>query len=166
MVGTLLLSLLALAAAGHLVFVARKLWMVRSEAADAWTHRDEVDAIDTGGLDEAAFKRAYFRAHGPRGALHVYAGVVLAAVLTGPALAILGQIWALFWRLAGEPRAYAPGNLIWQFFLYFSLIAFWVVVAHAVVRRYHRSRPRGLRVEIVRERMRTSDTTETAAPPS
>ena len=112
---------------------------------------------------EAAFKRAYFRAYGPRGALHFYAGAGIALVLTFPALAIAGEVWELFWRLSGEPRAYAPNSLIWQFFLFFTAPAFWAVITHAALRRYHRNRPRELRKEIAREK---ADALTTSTNPS
>src|SRR5690606_11963855 len=116
--------------------------------------RREAGASDIEGLDERAFQRAYFRAFGPRGALHAYAGAALAALASAPALIVLGAAWRIGWRLSGEPELFKQGSLIWQFYLFFGLIAVWAITAGFVMQHYHRNRPRELRYELARERDR------------
>ena len=83
MFGKLLIVGVVLLAAGLLARLAQRVVRIRKEAGEAWAGRDPDDPA-LAGLDEAAFRRAYFRAHGPRGALHLTAGVVAAVVLTAP----------------------------------------------------------------------------------
>lgn len=154
MVANLLFLALALAVAVNFAALVYKLQLVLRESAEAWGEHREANAAELEGLDEAAFRRAYFRAHGPMGAIHGYVGLVLAALVTYPALALYGALWRLGWRLAGEPIMFQPGLLLWQFYLFFALIASWALVAGAVMRRYHRNRPRELRLELARERER------------
>jgi hypothetical protein len=153
---TLLFLAVGFAVAVNFGSVAYKVWLVRRESAGAWLERRETVASELEGLDEQAFRRAYFRAYGPLGAIHAYIGLALAALVTWPALTIFGALWRFGWGLAGEPFSFQPGLLMWQFFLFFALIASWALVAGAVMRRYHRHRPRELKFEIARERDRAA----------
>ncbi|NIR61396.1 MAG: hypothetical protein GWO02_18820 [Gammaproteobacteria bacterium] len=71
-----------------------------------------------------------------------------------PVLIVLRALWRLGWRLSGEPPMFAEGLLMWQFYLFFGLIACWALIAGLVMQRYHRNRPRELRYELARERDR------------
>jgi hypothetical protein len=138
---------------GSLVY---KIWLVRRESGEAWRERQEQNASELDGLDEPAYRRAYFRAYGPLGSIHAYVALALAALLTPPALIAYGAAWRLGWRLAGSPATFQPGYLVWQFYLFFALIASWAVVAGVVMRRHHRHRARELKYELARERERAS----------
>jgi hypothetical protein len=159
--GALLIIGACLLAAGLLARLAWRVARIRAEAAEAWAARETGDPA-LAGLDEAAFRRAYFRAHGPRGALHLAAGVVAAAALTVPALLALDAAWRLFWTLSDKPALYEPGLLIWQFYLFFGLIACWVGVAALAMRRYHANPVRNLPHALARERLRKIDTASSA----
>jgi hypothetical protein len=154
LIGNLLIATLVVGLVVHAVFVAYKARFVLREADEVWlAYRDE-NAREIEGLDELGFRRAYFRAHGPLGMLHAYAGLALAAILTVPALLLLGGVWEGLWRVTGKSVNFRPGELMWQAYLFFALIITWVAVAGGVMRRYHRHRPRALRYELARERER------------
>ena len=170
MVAGLLFAGLGIALALNAASLAFKLWQTRSESAAAWEERAGEASAQVDGLDERAFRRAYYRAYGPRGSVHALAALAVAAALTAPALLALGGLWRLGWDLAGQPPMYDPGTLIWMFFLFFGLIAAWTSVAAIAMQRYHRNRPRELAFELARERDRAAranappDASRDAAP--
>ncbi|MGD2133521.1 MAG: hypothetical protein PVI23_12070 [Maricaulaceae bacterium] len=133
-----------------------KLWRVREDGGEAWTEHREDRPESVAGLDEAAFRRAYYRAYGPRGGVHAFVAILGAALVTWPALTLLGAAWRFAWRLADQPIMWDPGRLIWMFYLFFGLIACWILVAVATARHYHRNRPLDLPHELARERERAS----------
>jgi hypothetical protein len=152
---TLLYTAVVLAVAANFAAMVFKIVSVLRESARAWAERRDESSPEIDGLSESAFRRAWFRAHGPMGAIHGYIGLGLAALVTAPALLILGGLWRLGWRLADYPPQFREGLLTWQFYLFFGMIAIWALIAGAVMHRYHKHRPRELRFELARERERT-----------
>ena len=119
--------------------IAAELW-----ASGAWS--DEVGApphiADT--VTEPAFRRAFLAVHGPRGALYAGAAALAVAAATPVALTVLPAVWRAGWTAAGRPQPFEPGLIVWQFYLFFGLIALWVGVAALVLRTYHSRRPRSV----------------------
>lgn len=159
MIGYVLYAGVAAAVAAYLGSGAYKLWMVLKDAGPAWTDHVEEYAqsaeVQSGGqtaLSQNAFTRAYYRAYGPRGVVHGVLGLAASAAVTYPALYVLGRVWRFGWKLNGSPLMYSEGLLLWQFFLFFSMIIIWVSIGTVVARRYHANRPRGLKYELARER--------------
>ena len=150
-----------------------KAWRIRVEAREEWANRLAGGEPPLDGVDEALFRRVYVRAYGPTGAMHGVVALLGAAVLTVPALVLLGAGWRIVWRLTGELQTYAEGQLIWQFYIFFGLIISWVIVAALVMRRHHANRPREFRQELLlevdrarsRERVEAGDDAVGAAGP-
>jgi len=154
-IGYILFIGVGLAVTANIAAAGYKLWSVLKDAGEAWaTHVEARGASgdSEGVVSEDVFRRAYYRAYGPRGSMHAIIGLAAAAAVTYPALLALGLAWRLVWELNGSPIIYSEGLLPWQFYLFFTIIAIWVLIANVVARRYHRNRPRGFKVELARER--------------
>jgi len=52
------------------------------------------------------------------------------------------------YNLSGQNRVIEPGFLVWQFFLFFGIIAVWVSIAYLAARHYHRSETGNLQFEM------------------
>ena len=103
-------------------------------------------------LSKDAYVRAYKKVNAPRAVLYLAATIAVIAAMTIPALALInGGLWT-FWLLTEKSRDFEPGYLVWQFFIYFSLVAIWVIVALLAARRYHSKSPGLLRDQIIEER--------------
>jgi len=72
------------------------------------------------------------------------------AILVATPVAMLGFERGLnfIYNLSGQSRVIEPGYLVWQFFLFFGMIAVWVSIAYFVAKRYHRKAPGNLQYEI------------------
>ncbi|MEP4052741.1 MAG: hypothetical protein ABJN22_10900 [Litorimonas sp.] len=99
-------------------------------------------------VNRETYEQIYGRVHGPRGPLHV-AGAMLAILVVTP-IAMLGFEAGLnlIYNLSGQSRVIEPGYLVWQFFLFFGMIAVWVSIAYLAARRYHRTAPGSLQFEM------------------
>ena len=99
-------------------------------------------------MDRETYEQIYHRVYSPRGPLHV-AGAMLAILIATP-IAMLGFEAGLnlMYNLSGQSRVIEPGYLVWQFFLFFGMIAVWVGIAYLAARRYHRTAPGSLQFEM------------------
>lgn len=133
-----------------LVFGARAFLSWRQVRNDARTDFDYKHAkgMVPDSLDRENYEQIYRRVYGPRGPLHV-AGALLAILMITP-LAMWGFEAGLNWvyNLSGQSRVIEPGYLVWQFFLFFGMIAVWVTIAYTAAKRYHRNAPGSLQFEI------------------
>ena len=50
--------------------------------------------------------------------------------------------------VTAQSRVIEPGYLVWQFFLFFGMIAVWVAIAYLAARSYHRTAPGNLQYEL------------------
>lgn len=125
-------------------------WLqTRAEAARLWRERAEADLrpqLEAAG--RPASLRAYQRAYGPRGQLYALAGLAAAALVSAPALTALHGVWRLGWLASGRPEGFAPGLLLYQFYLFFGLILCWVGVGALCARLFHARRPAGFAAEL------------------
>ena len=99
-------------------------------------------------MNRETYEQIYRHVYGPRGPLHV-AGAMLAILIATP-IAMLGFEAGLnlMYNLSGQSRVIEPGYLVWQFFLFFGMIAVWVGIAYLAARRYHRTAPGSLQFEM------------------
>lgn len=99
-------------------------------------------------MTRETYEHIYRRVYNPRGPLHV-AGAMLAILIATP-IAMMGFEAALnfIYNLSGQSRKIEPGYLVWQFFLFFGIIAVWVSIAYLAARRYHRKAPGSLQFEM------------------
>ncbi len=136
-----------------LVFVAnagRRVWEALRDADSEWAWRREQGDAHALSLSQAQFRRAYFRAHGPRGQLYALGVGVACAIVATPALVLLAAVWRVGWIAGGRARDFGEGTLIWMFFMFFGLIAVWTGVSALAARRFHSRRPADLDEEIAR----------------
>lgn len=141
---------LVLMGALALIFGLRAALAWRSVRVDA---REDYDYKQANGmvpdaLDRETYEAIYRRVHSPRGPLHV-AGAMLAILIATPiAMFIFEAVLNLFYNASGQSRVIEPGFLVWQFFLFFGMIAVWVSLAYLAARRYHRTTPGSLQYEM------------------
>lgn len=109
---------------------------------DDFKYRSEQNMLPSNLTDESDYVDAYKRAHGPAGTLHIAGALLSAALLTYPLLGALVFIFEHGWRAAGQPRAYEPGYLVWQFMLFAGVIIFYAFIAWLTARLYYRKEPR------------------------
>lgn len=133
-----------------LIFGIRTLlgWQqVRSDARADYDYK-QANGMIPDSLDRESYEQIYRRVYGPRGPLHVAAAMLAILVLTP--LAMWGFEAGLNWiyNLSGQSRVIEPGYLVWQFFLFFGMIAVWVAIAYHAAKRYHRTAPGSLQFEI------------------
>jgi len=102
-------------------------------------------------VSREGYIRAYKRFHNPRSALYVAGTIAAIILLTWPAMGVISFILEQAWQLSGRSRIIEPGFLVWQFFIFFGIIATWVSIASTGARRFHRRAPISFRDEILRE---------------
>ena len=120
----------------------------KRDAGAAWRDLQAGDAKAAGKLGETDFRRLYMRVHGPRGALYLFAALAAVLVVSPLALALLSGVWRGIWHVSGRPEYFAEGYLLWQFYMFFGLVASWVWVSAVVARRYHQNAPLSLDDEL------------------
>jgi hypothetical protein len=133
-----------------LIFGVRTFMGWRQVQSDARADYDykQANGMVPDSLDRESYEQIYRRVYGPRGPLHV-AGAMLAILVMTP-IAMFGFEALLNWiyNLSGQNRVIEPGYLVWQFFLFFGMIAVWVTIAYHAAKRYHRRAPGSLQYEI------------------
>jgi|GEM_PF-1984181 len=137
------------------VFFGLKAWFgyrhLERDAAADWDYLVAENMQDLR-LTKPAYMRAYQKVHAPRAALYLALAIATIGLITVPAFALINATLWGFWLLMEKSRDYEPGYLVWQFFIFFGLIALWVSVALLYARRYHRRAPGLLRDQLMRER--------------
>jgi len=105
-------------------------------------------------IDRAGYVKAYRRFYAPRRELYTGLGVLAAAALTPPAIWLFELVGTEVWKLAGRPYDSGPGpsTLVWQFMVFFVVIAFWGIVFYITAQLYHKRKPNSLRDELAKER--------------
>jgi len=141
---------LVLMAALALIFGVRTLlgWQqVRRDARDDYVYK-QANGMVPDSLDRDNYEQIYRRVYGPRGPIHV-AGAMLAILIATP-IAMIGFEAGLnlIYNLSGQNRVIEPGYLVWQFFLFFGMIAVWVTIAYYAAKHYHSKAPGSLQFEI------------------
>lgn len=102
------------------------------------------------GLSQDEYSDIYMRVFGPRAQTHIFIGFVGVLIATPIAMFALEQGLNFIYNVTGQSRVIEPGFLVWQFFIFFGLLATWVAVAYAVARRYHSRAPGSLQFELDR----------------
>lgn len=97
------------------------------------------------------FIRAYRRFYAPRKDKYRGIGIVAATVLTVPGIRLFEYVSERIWVMAGKPYEFGPSTLLWQFMLFFALIAFWGLIFLVVAQIYHKRAPVTFRDELIKE---------------
>jgi len=103
-------------------------------------------------MTKVAYVRAFKKVHAPRAAMYIAVTIAVIALITIPAFALINATLWGFWILMEKSQDYEPGYLVWQFFIFFGLMALWVGVALIAARRYHSRAPGLMRDQIMKER--------------
>jgi hypothetical protein len=120
---------------------------VRGDARDDYDYK-KGNGMVPDALSRDEYERIYRRVYGPRGPAHAAAGALAILVLTPLAMLGFEAFLNLIYNLSGQSRVIEPGYLVWQFFLFFGMIATWVGIGYAASRRYHQTAPGNLQYEI------------------
>lgn len=99
-------------------------------------------------LDRESYQRIYRKAYSPRGLMHVAGAMIAILIATPIAMFIFEPFLNWIYNLSGQSRVIEPGYLVWQFFLFFGMIAVWVTIAYYIAKRYHRTAPGSLQYEM------------------
>ncbi|MCG8441243.1 MAG: hypothetical protein MI723_05465 [Caulobacterales bacterium] len=153
--GVIFLTALALAAIAYVGHLALRWLHLAREAREEWTYRTVHRSAEMVGADERGFIRGYLREHGPVGATLAVTVVAVNAALTPATLAGLAGLWRAGWIAQGKPAMFSDTTLVWQFYMFFGLIAAWVLVAWLAARAFY-ARRAGPRRRGLRQRVRPS----------
>jgi len=99
-------------------------------------------------MDQDSYEKIYRRVYGPRGSAYVASVMLAILIITPLAMAAFGFGLNFIYNLSGQDRVIEPGYLVWQFFIFFGIIAVWVGIAYVAARRYHQNAPGSLQFEI------------------
>jgi len=123
---------------------------VARDAEEDYDYKQPQGMIDSR-LSREGYIRAYKRSHNPRRAAYIAGTIAAILVLTWPAMAVVDFILEQLYQATGRSRVFEPGFLVWQFLIFFSMIAVWVTIASTGARRYHRYAPISFRDEMIKE---------------
>ncbi len=102
-------------------------------------------------LSRDGYIRAYKRFYAPRSKAYIAWALGAILVLTAPALALINFLLLQVWKASGNSKLYEPGFFLWQFMIFFAVIATWALIFYVAARRYHARAPLSFRRELVRE---------------
>ena len=102
-------------------------------------------------LSEDGYIRVFKRVHNPRSAAYIAGGIFAIFAITPITMVIFEHVYNLIYNLSGQSRVIEPGFLVWQFFIFFFLIANCAAIAYFIARHYHRHTPGTFLAEIEKE---------------
>lgn len=146
-------TLVALAA--FMATLGLRAWLgyrrLTSEANADWDYRVSKNMQDLR-LDRAGFVRAYRKVNAPRLSLYLAGGAAMILALTPFVFGLINLLLWGVWKFSDESRVFEPGYLVWEFSIFFALIAAWALIGAGVARRYHATGPGLMRDELIAER--------------
>lgn len=123
---------------------------ISNEALGEYTFRRSENALRDN-IDGESFAKAYRRVYAPRKDLFTGIGVTSVALLTIPGMVGMGALGEWIWDLSGRPYDMGPETLVWQFLMFFAIIAFWGAIFYLTARIYHSRAPGSLDDELRKE---------------
>jgi hypothetical protein len=154
MQGISFLWVLAAIAALAVIFGLRT-WLayrrLTAEAEAEWDYQVSENMQDLR-LTKTAFVRAFRKVSAPRASLYLAGGLAAILLLTPIAFGLINLGLYGVWKASGESRVFEPGYLVWEFSIFFAIIAIWALIGANVARRYHRNAPGLMRDELIYER--------------
>ncbi len=125
---------------------------IRREAEDDWDYQVRENMQDLR-LDRDGYIRAYTTVHAPRKLRYIAGALAALALLAIPAFTLIERFLHYVWIWSGQSRVFEPPFLVWQFSIYFSILAFSISVVWLFHRRYYLGLPGQMRDALIRERM-------------
>ena len=144
------LALLALLA---LIYGVRAFLGYRQVAQDAeedYAFKSKEGMVDPR-LSREGYIRAYKRYYSPRSKAYIAAAFIAVLALTAPAFAVINFALEQLWIATGRDPIYQPGFLVWQFMIFFGILATWATTVYFIARRYYAKPPVSFKRELVRE---------------
>ena len=123
---------------------------VRADAQADFDYKTKEGMVDSR-LSREAYVRAYTRYNAPRSTAYIGGTFWAILLLTYPALAVIQFVLDKWWVATGRSDVIHPGYLVWQFFIFFSVIALWASIAYSSARYYHRKTMISLERELEKE---------------
>ena len=123
---------------------------VARDARSDYAYKKSEGMIDKR-LSEEGYIRAYKRFNNPRRPAYIASTIAAILLLTWPAMGLIELVLRQAWQFSGRSRTIEPGFLVWQFFIFFSIIGIWVIIAYLGARRYHRFAPISFHDEQIKE---------------
>ena len=111
-----------------------------AEAEAEWDYQVSENMQDLR-LTKTAFVLAYRKVNAPRTSLYFASAFAAILLLTPIAFGLINFGLYGIWKLTDESRVFEPGYLVWEFSIFFALIAVWALIGANVARRYHRNAP-------------------------
>jgi hypothetical protein len=142
-----IMTLLAMLAA---LFGARALagyHRVAKDAKEDYGYKLTRDMIPQG-LSQARYIEIYRRVNSPRPQAYIAAGLIAILAATPILFFVLEWTLRMIYHASGQNRVIEPGYLVWQFLIFFAVIALWVGIAYLTARRYHARAPGSLQAEM------------------
>ena len=142
MENSLLLVVIAVCALA-LFFGVRAFLGYRQVARDAradYAYKTREDLFEAP-MPEQPYLRAYRRYHAPRGTAYVAGAMIAVLVLSVPAFVLIQFLLEQLWISTGRSEVFHPGYLVWQFMIFFAVIATWGGIIYVTAREYHRRAP-------------------------
>lgn len=141
-----------LAVAGFFAVLARiQANKIKQEAQADWAYRVREDMQDLR-VGQDGYARAYCAAHTPRKAKTIAKILAALALLTVPAFALIERVLHYIWMWSGQSRVFEPPFLVWQFSIFFSILACWIAIIAFFLRRHYRHSPKLMRDLLLEER--------------
>jgi hypothetical protein len=132
------------------VYLALRTRQVLREASEVHAaRRAQNDPIATASLD--VFRRAYWRARGPRAVLSAFLATLLALALTPLIAEGLSSLWRLVWNLSDRPQDLEEGLFLWQVFIALGVALVWAGIVGLTLRYHHRKPTLSLEQELRKE---------------
>ena len=122
-------------------------YFIRRDAQEDYKYK-QANGMVPDAVDRENYERIYRKVYSPRGPIHIAAAMIGILLVTPFAMWAFEKGFDLLYNLSGQSRVIEPGFLVWHFFLFFGMIAVWVLVAYIVARHYHKTTPGSLQFEL------------------
>jgi hypothetical protein len=136
------------------VYAARAFFGYRNVARDAQDDYDYKAAnnIVPKGVSRDGYINAFKRFHNPRGPLYVALTFGALMLLTPFVMVIIQFLLEQLYLATGRSRVFEPGYLVWQFLIFFMMIASWAGIAYSGAKQFHKRAPGTFSQEIEKAR--------------
>ncbi len=149
------LAVLAVIAAVIIVRTIHRGLTIGRDARDEWLARSDMDDPLLADVEENQFVAAYRRAYGVRGQLFAIIATIAALASTPLTVGPLNQVWRRIapsdlplFESSENSLIQVDPDLFRQFFVFFSVILIWALIAFVFAIIFHRTRSPGLEFEL------------------
>lgn len=123
---------------------------VARDAEDDYRFKTDQNMIDKG-LTQEVYTRAYRRFYAPRSKAYMAGGLMALIVSTPIAFGLINFLLTQLWIATGKSKIYEPGFFVWQFMIFFAILATWALIIYLVARRFYAKAPISFKDELKKE---------------